>query len=45
MDYRAAAAQLDTEIKTGLDPAEAEQRLQTHGPNELVDRGLKSPWK
>ena len=45
LDYRAAAAQLDTEIKTGLDPAEAEQRLQTHGPNELVDRGLKSPWK
>ncbi|MFZ3079638.1 MAG: cation-translocating P-type ATPase [Bellilinea sp.] len=45
MDYHAAAAQLDTEIKTGLDPAEAEQRLQTHGPNELVDRGLKSPWK
>ena len=45
MDYRAAAAQLDTEVKNGLDPAEAEQRLQTHGPNELVDRGLKSPWK
>ncbi|MHB8774795.1 MAG: cation-translocating P-type ATPase [Bellilinea sp.] len=45
MDYRAAAAQLDTEVKNGLDPAEAEQRLQTHGPNELVDRGVKSPWK
>ena len=45
MDYSAAVARLDTQIKTGLDPAVAEQRLQTYGPNELVDRGLKSPWK
>lgn len=35
----------ETDIKIGLDPAEADRRLQSHGRNEIVDRGLKSPWK
>ena len=30
---------------SGLDGAEAERRLETYGPNELEERGLRSPWK
>ena len=29
----------------GLSAQEAEQRLGDHGPNELIERGLKSPWR
>ena len=29
----------------GLDQAEAAGRLAEYGPNELVERGIKSPWK
>ncbi len=29
----------------GLSQAEAERRLAQHGPNELVERGLISPWR
>ncbi|NSW52138.1 MAG: cation-translocating P-type ATPase [Anaerolineae bacterium] len=36
-------AQTDTEH--GLTPEEAASRLQKYGPNELIDRGTKSPWK
>lgn len=28
----------------GLHPMEAARRLQQYGPNELVDKGAKSPW-
>ncbi|MBL8095236.1 MAG: cation-translocating P-type ATPase [Anaerolineales bacterium] len=28
----------------GLSTAQAEQRLADHGPNELIERGAKSPW-
>jgi P-type Ca2+ transporter type 2C len=38
-------AQLQTELETGLTRAEAEQRRQRYGPNELVDRGGVSPWE
>jgi len=44
-DPQEVAAQLETNLETGLDPAEAARRLEIHGLNELVDRGLKSPWK
>jgi Ca2+-transporting ATPase len=37
--------QLKTSVELGLTQAEAEQRLQQHGLNELVDRGTKNPWK
>jgi len=37
-------AQLRVERQTGLTHAEAERRLQEHGFNELIERGLKSPW-
>lgn len=36
---------LETDLKKGLDPEVAKQRLDQYGPNELVDRGGKSPWK
>ncbi|MEN6409904.1 MAG: cation-translocating P-type ATPase [Anaerolineaceae bacterium] len=36
---------LGTRLQTGLDDAVAVRRLQEVGPNELVDRGGKSPWK
>ena len=29
----------------GLDGAQAERRLEEYGPNELEERGLRSPWK
>ena len=31
-------------LQTGLDDDEARRRLEQHGPNELVDRGTRSPW-
>ncbi|HSR32178.1 MAG TPA: HAD-IC family P-type ATPase, partial [Anaerolineae bacterium] len=36
---------LGTDVQAGLASAEAERRLAEHGPNELVERGLKSPWR
>ena len=36
---------LKTGLETGLTQAEAEQRLAKHGPNELIDRGVTSPWR
>ncbi len=38
------AAQLESDIQTGLSEAEAQERLRRHGPNELIERGGKSPW-
>jgi Ca2+-transporting ATPase len=35
---------LDTDIEHGLDDPEAAQRLQQYGPNELIEKGVKSPW-
>ena len=37
--------QLNTTAEYGLTQSEAEKRLAQHGPNELVDRGAKSPWR
>ena len=31
-------------LQTGLDEDEARRRLEQHGPNELADRGARSPW-
>jgi Ca2+-transporting ATPase len=36
---------LATEAEAGLAQGEAQRRLAEHGPNELVERGLKSPWR
>ncbi len=35
---------LNSSLETGLNKAEAQKRLAQHGPNELVERGKKSPW-
>jgi Ca2+-transporting ATPase len=35
---------LSTSAEKGLPTAEAQRRLAEHGPNELVERGLKSSW-
>ena len=37
-------ATLGTNLEKGLDEAEASKRLDQYGPNELVERGVKSPW-
>ena len=37
--------QLGVQTDVGLSAAEARQRLERFGPNELIERGLKSPWK
>jgi len=36
---------LDTSPEEGLSQAEAERRLAEVGPNELTERGLRSPWR
>ncbi len=36
---------LHVDPEQGLSANEVEQRLREHGPNELVERGLKSPWR
>ncbi|MDD3826793.1 MAG: cation-translocating P-type ATPase [Anaerolineae bacterium] len=38
-------AQVKSDGAAGLTTAEAERRLEEHGPNELVERGVKSPWR
>jgi Ca2+-transporting ATPase len=38
-------ARLESDAGQGLAQAEAERRLTQYGPNELVERGTKSPWR
>lgn len=35
---------LETDPEQGLTQAEAGRRTAIHGPNELIERGLKNPW-
>lgn len=44
MEASAVVAEFKTNIETGLSNAEAQRRLQEYGPNELIDRGIKSIW-
>lgn len=44
-DPQTVVTQLSTNLATGLTTQEAEQRLTQYGPNELIDRGVKSIWK
>lgn len=44
-ESRAVLASLAVQPEVGLTEAEVERRRQQHGPNELVERGLKSPWR
>jgi Ca2+-transporting ATPase len=36
---------LESDLEQGLSQTEAGRRLAQHGPNELIERGLKSPWR
>ena len=36
---------LNTDAQAGLPAPEAQRRLTEHGLNELIERGLKSPWR
>ncbi len=36
---------LATNLENGLSNDAVAQKLELHGPNELIDRGSKSPWK
>ena len=38
-------AALNTNLENGLTEAEAGERLQKHGPNALLERGARSPWR
>ena len=38
-------AALEVDPTQGLATQEAERRLTEHGPNELIDKGSKSPWR
>lgn len=40
-----ALGTLNSNLEQGLSQDEAQKRLEQYGPNELIDRGLKSPWK
>ena len=44
LDVEGVLARLESDLEEGLDQAEAQRRLAQHGPNELTERGLKSPW-
>jgi P-type Ca2+ transporter type 2C len=39
-----AAKKLESDPQSGLDDAQAASRLEQYGPNELVEKGTKSPW-
>ena len=37
--------EIGSDLQHGLASNEISQRLTQYGPNELIDRGTKSPWK
>jgi Ca2+-transporting ATPase len=39
------AHELGVDLASGLSTEEIGRRLEKYGPNELVERGVKSPWK
>ncbi len=45
LDRQAVLKQLNVDLEAGLSEEEAAKRLQEYGPNELVERGTKSPWR
>jgi len=44
LDIKAVQQQLNTDVGTGLSKAEANRLLNEHGPNRLIERGIKNPW-
>ncbi len=45
VDAQAVATSLGTDPAAGLSPGDASERLARVGPNELVERGHKPPWR
>jgi Ca2+-transporting ATPase len=45
LETQEAVRQINSDEQNGLTEAEAARRLAENGPNELVERGKKSPWK
>ena len=43
-DAASVADELNTDIQQGLSQSEVNARLDQYGPNELEDKGMKSPW-
>lgn len=44
MSAQEALAELNTDFERGLTRAEVLARLKKYGPNELIERAVKSPW-
>ena len=44
LDADTALETLQGSALSGLSASEAAHRLESHGPNELIERGAKSPW-
>lgn len=44
-DVEQTLTELKTDIKTGLSTAEVKKRQQEYGPNQLIEKGMKSPWR
>jgi Ca2+-transporting ATPase len=44
LDSDDVVQQLETSASDGLSTAEAKQRLEKYGQNELIEKGAKSPW-
>lgn len=40
-----ALAELNSDLSTGLSTGEANRRLSEYGKNELIERGVKNPWR
>ncbi len=40
-----AVQSLESDIQSGLTQVQVAERHQKYGPNELIERGAKSPWK
>jgi Ca2+-transporting ATPase len=45
LDADATLARLGVSAEKGLSNGEAARRLQTAGPNELIERGQRGPWR
>jgi P-type Ca2+ transporter type 2C len=44
-DFHKVLDEFDSNAEQGLSAAEAVQRLEKYGPNELIETGRKSPWR
>ncbi len=45
LDRSVVLERLQVNSEQGLSEEQVSRRLEEHGPNELIERGIKSPWK